>query len=94
MAGALDAVRWARETKRPFLGTCGGFQHALIEFARDVAGLTTADHAETNPAADTQVVAPLACSLVEQTGPIRFTPGSLIRHAYGRDGAQEGYHCS
>ena len=94
MAGALAAIRWARETKRPFLGTCGGFQHALIEFARDVAGLTTADHAETNPAADTLVVAPLACSLVEQSGLIHFTPGSLIRHAYGRDGAQEGYHCS
>ena len=33
-AGALDAIRFARETRRPFLGTCGGFQHALIEFAR------------------------------------------------------------
>src|SRR3954467_6580596 len=30
--GALDAIRFARETQRPFLGTCGGFQHALIEF--------------------------------------------------------------
>ena len=34
MAGALAAVRFAREMKRPFLGTCGGFQHALIEHAR------------------------------------------------------------
>lgn len=31
--GALAAIRFARETGRPFLGTCGGFQHALIEFA-------------------------------------------------------------
>jgi CTP synthase len=52
-AGALAAIRFARETRRPFLGTCGGFQHALIEFARNVAGLTTADHAETNPVGDT-----------------------------------------
>jgi len=37
IAGALDAIRWARETGRPFLGTCGGFQHALLEFARNVA---------------------------------------------------------
>src|SRR2546430_8796903 len=28
-AGALDAIRFARETRRPFLGTCGGFQHAV-----------------------------------------------------------------
>jgi CTP synthase (UTP-ammonia lyase) len=94
MAGALDAARFARETRWPFLGTCGGFQHALIEFARDVAGLAAADHAETNPHGDTLVVAPLACSLVEQAGTLRFAPGSLIRAAYGRDTAEEGYHCS
>lgn len=94
MAGALATIRWARETGRPFLGTCGGFQHALIEFARTVAGLGAADHAETNPAGDTLVVTPLTCSLVEQTGQVRFAPGSLIRAAYGRDHAVEGYHCS
>jgi CTP synthase (UTP-ammonia lyase) len=94
MAGALAAIRFARETQRPFLGTCGGFQHALIEFARNVAGLSTADHAETNPTGGTLVVAPLSCAMVEKTGPIRFAPGSLIRAAYGRDTAQEGYHCS
>ncbi|MBI4625644.1 MAG: hypothetical protein HY736_20790 [Verrucomicrobia bacterium] len=92
--GALAAIRWARETKRPFLGTCGGFQYALIEFARNVAGLAAADHAETNPAGGTLVVAPLACALVEQTGPVRFVPGSLVRAAYERDTASEGYHCS
>jgi CTP synthase (UTP-ammonia lyase) len=94
MAGALAAVRFARETHRPFLGTCGGFQHALIEFARHVAGLTAADHAETHPHGATLVVAPLACPLVEQTGPLHFAPGSLLRAAYGRDTAQEGYHCN
>src|ERR1043166_1777744 len=62
MDGVLAAIRLAREIKRPFLGTCGGFQHALIEFARNVAGLGAADHAETNPAGSVLVVAPLACS--------------------------------
>jgi CTP synthase len=47
--GALDAIRWARETGRPFLGTCGGFQHALIEFARNVLGIKDADSTEMNP---------------------------------------------
>lgn len=94
MAGALATIRWARETRRPFLGTCGGFQHALIEFARAVAGLGTADHAETNPSGGTLVITPLACSLVEQTGQVRFAPGSLIHAAYGRDTAVEGYHCT
>src|ERR1700730_13889159 len=36
MEGALDAIRYARESRRPFLGTCGGFQHAVIEYARNV----------------------------------------------------------
>ena len=94
MAGALAAVRCARETKRPFLGTCGGFQHALIEFARNAADLATADHAETNPTADTLVVTPLSCSLVEKTGDLSLAPGSHLHAAYGRDTACESYHCN
>jgi len=94
MPGALAAIQWARETDRPFLGTCGGFQHALIEFARNVAGLTAADHAESNKHADTLVVTPLSCSLVEKGGAIRFAPSSQLRRAYGSDEANEGYRCS
>ena len=37
--GALAAVRTAREQRIPFLGTCGGFQYALMEYARNVCGL-------------------------------------------------------
>jgi CTP synthase (UTP-ammonia lyase) len=33
MEGALLAIRFAREQLRPFLGTCGGFQHAVVEYA-------------------------------------------------------------
>jgi len=91
--GALAAIRWARENKRPFLGTCGGFQHALIEFARNVVGLSAADHAETNPAGSLLVVSELACSLVEVSARIRFTPGSRLRKIYDADFAIEGYRC-
>ncbi|HEX2854178.1 MAG TPA: hypothetical protein VHO24_13155 [Opitutaceae bacterium] len=94
MAGALAAVRWARETQRPFLGTCGGFQHALIEFARNVAGLAEADHAESNPGGALLVVTPLNCPLDHQAAPLHLAPGSLIHRAYGRATAQEGYRCS
>ena len=94
MAGALAAIRFARESQRPFLGTCGGFQHALIEFARNVIGVTGADHAETNAAASDLVVTPLACSLVGQHGDITFTPGSQLHPLFGGRPAHEGYHCS
>ncbi|HEX7241619.1 MAG TPA: CTP synthase, partial [Longimicrobiaceae bacterium] len=94
MEGALRGIRHARERGVPFLGTCGGFQHALIEYARNALGMADAGHAETHPGAGALVVAPLACSLVERTGRVRFAPGSRVREAYGADGAEEGYHCS
>lgn len=93
MAGALAAIRWARETRRPVFGSCGGFQHLLIELARSRAGLAVADTAETNPDGTELIITSLACSLVEQTGPLRFAPGSRLRTIYGRDTAVEGYHC-
>ncbi len=94
MDGALAAIRFARETQRPFLGTCGGFQHALIEFARDAVAIAGADHAETNAAAADLVVTPLACSLVGQHGDITFTPGSQLAHIFAGQAAREGYHCN
>jgi CTP synthase (UTP-ammonia lyase) len=93
MAGALAAIRRAREQARPFLGTCGGFQHALIEYARNVLGLDGADHAESNPEAALPLIAPLACGLVEAQGAIRLLPGSRIRAIYGEDTIGEAYNC-
>lgn len=94
MDGALAAIRFARETGRPFLGTCGGFQHALIEFARNVAGLAEADHAETNAAGQTLVITPLACSLVGRHEDIRFTPGSQLHAIHEGRSSREAYHCN
>lgn len=94
MDGALAAIRFARETRRPFLGTCGGFQHALIEFARNVVGIAHADHAETNAAGADLVVAPLACSLVGQHGVITFVPGSQLHRIFAGQPSHEGYHCN
>ncbi len=94
MDGALAAIRYARETRRPFLGTCGGFQHAVIEFARHVAGIADAEHAETAPGAATLLVAPLACALVEKTDEVLLVPGSRVHAVCGRDALTEGFHCS
>jgi CTP synthase (UTP-ammonia lyase) len=94
MDGALCAVRFARERGVPFLGTCGGFQHALIEYARNVLGLVEADHAESNPSAALPLIAPLACSLVGERGTITLRPGSRIAAIYGRSETVEAYHCS
>jgi CTP synthase (UTP-ammonia lyase) len=94
MEGALAAIRFARESGRPFLGTCGGFQHALLEYVRDVLGHRDAEHAETSPEAGMPLIAPLACSLVEKSGRIAFTEGSRLRALYGTPEAEEQYHCN
>lgn len=94
MDGALEAIRYARENGTPFLGTCGGFQHAVIEYARNVLDLVDAEHAESRPDAERPIIAPLACSLVGAAGPIRLTPGSRAAALYGATEGEERYHCS
>jgi CTP synthase (UTP-ammonia lyase) len=93
MEGALRAIRFARERARPFLGTCGGFQHAVVEYARNVLGWADAEHAETAPEAARPVIVPLACALVEVTDKVRLRPGSRLAAAYGASEAAEGYRC-
>jgi CTP synthase (UTP-ammonia lyase) len=92
--GALAAIRFAREKQRAFLGTCGGFQHALLEFARNVLNVPNAEHGETAPTAPNLVITALACSLVGQQGDIMFTPGSQFDRIFGGEVAREGYHCN
>src|SRR5580692_6875893 len=93
MEGALLAVQYARENHRPFLGTCGGFQHAVLEYARNVLGWADAEHAETAPEAKRAVISLLECGLVEVSDAIRLEPTSRIREAYGCEEIVEGYHC-
>jgi len=64
MDGALSAIRMARENRIPLLGTCGGFQHIILEYARNVLGFADAQHEETAPHASRRFISQLACSLV------------------------------
>jgi CTP synthase (UTP-ammonia lyase) len=92
-AGALRAIRFAREQQRPFLGTCGGFQHAVLEFSRNVLGWVDAVHGETSPDSERAVLTPLTCSLVQVVDSIYLVPGSLIAKAYETSQIREGYRC-
>jgi CTP synthase (UTP-ammonia lyase) len=91
--GALTAIRYAREHDVPVLGTCGGFQHMVLEIARDVLGYKDAEHAELNPGASRLFVTPLSFSLKGQTMPVSLEPGSLAAGAYGQGTATERYYC-
>jgi CTP synthase (UTP-ammonia lyase) len=101
MKGALNAIRIARESGRPLLGTCGGFQHIVLEYARNVLGLASASHAEYDDApalsssnAPQAIIRALPCSLAGKTLRVDLAPGSQARRIYGRDQIEETYHCS
>ncbi|AHC37463.1 hypothetical protein U771_24890 [Pseudomonas gorinensis] len=91
--GALRAIRFAREQRRPFLGTCGGFQHAVLEYARNVLDWADAEHGELAPKARRAVITPLSCALVEASDTVRLAPYTRIAQAYDSLDIEEGYRC-
>ena len=91
--GAVAAVRTAREGRIPFLGTCGGFQYALLEFARNVCGLPAVENAEVTPYAGEQLIVPLECSLKGHEEAVMIVPGTRAAQISGPGRRTERYHC-
>jgi CTP synthase (UTP-ammonia lyase) len=71
----LASLTAVRESGRPFLGTCGGLQYAVVEYSRNVLG-RRATHAETDGLDDDNVVEPLACSLQGEQRLVTPVPGT------------------
>ena len=92
-AGALLAIRHARIANKNFLGTCGGFQHALMEFARNVLG-REAEHEETNPAAIGPLISQLSCSLAGVTGRVIATDRERFADILGGAEAIVEFNCN
>jgi len=61
--GMLNGIAHARRARVPYLGTCAGFQYALIELSRNVLGLADADTAENASSSANVVITPVACPL-------------------------------
>lgn len=94
MDKTLAAIRYARENGIPCFGTCGGFQHMILEYARNVLGFKDAQHAEYDPYASNLFISELACSLVGRQLPLTFEPGSRVAEIYGALTATEQYYCN
>jgi CTP synthase (UTP-ammonia lyase) len=94
MDKTLWAIRHAREHGIPCFGTCGGFQHMVIEYARHVLGFHDAQHAEYDPSASRLFIAQLACSLAGREMRLQFTAGSQVAGIYGALAATEQYYCN
>lgn len=92
--GVLTAIRLARQAGIPYLGTCGGFQHALIEYARNVLGIADADDVQYDPDTPSPMIVPLACSLKGQRALLYLGDGTRLSATYsGAEQATETYHC-
>ncbi len=99
--GKLGALKFARENGIPALGLCLGLQCMVIEYARDVAGLTGASSSEFDPDAAYPVIATMAEQVdilaegdmggTMRLGlyPAELLPGSLASEVYGATRASE-----
>ena len=93
LAGKLETVKFARVNKIPFLGICLGMQVAVIEFARNVLGLTDANSTEMDPTTPHPVIALMEeqKNIKEMGGtmrlgsyPCELTKGTKASAAYGK----------
>lgn len=90
----LMAIRYARENGIPCFGTCGGCQHMILEYARNVLGYRDAQHAEYDPYASNLFISSLTCSLAGREMTLTFTPDSKVAQIYGTSRATEEYYCN
>ncbi|MGB4849633.1 MAG: gamma-glutamyl-gamma-aminobutyrate hydrolase family protein, partial [Saprospiraceae bacterium] len=94
MDNVLNAIKYARENNIPMFGNCGGFQHMLIEYARNVCGLLQADSEETNPDSKEIIISKLSCSLVGQQEEISVNETSQLFSLLGKTNLTGKYHCN
>ena len=90
----LWAIRYAREKQIPCFGTCGGFQHIVLEYARNVLNFKDAQHAEYDPYSSDLFISELTCSLVGREMNLNFVENSQVAQIYGSLSATEEYYCN
>jgi CTP synthase (UTP-ammonia lyase) len=106
--GMLATIESGRKGRRPFYGSCGGFQHTLIEYARNVMSLPDAHSAEYGTASKNIVVVPVSCPVPGRPAgepklsgavdcpetTVRILPGTKAAEIYKRDKVVEEYFCN
>lgn len=95
MNNVLSAIEYARKNNIPTFGNCGGFQHMVIEFAKNVCGIKNADHEETNPDSEDLVIKKLVCSLRGEQEELKIiAKGSILYKAILHENLIGKYYCS
>jgi CTP synthase (UTP-ammonia lyase) len=92
--GALSAITYARQNNIPHIGTCAGFQHTIIELARNILGVKDAQHEEYDTHSSKLFVSRLVCSLAGKSMDVYLKSGTLAHKLYGIDKTTENYYCN
>lgn len=88
-------IRRLRERDHIVLGTCGGFQYMLVEYVRNVLSIPEAEHAESDPQADVQVIEKLECSLKGSREDVVIEDeNSWLHRVMGAKRFEAGYNCA
>ncbi len=95
--GKIKAIQYCRENKIPYLGLCYGMQLQVVEYARNVVGLTDANTTEVNPKTANPVIDILpeqkanivnkryGASMRLGNYPAKLKKGTIVHEAYGKD---------
>lgn len=93
MENVPDTIGFAREEDVPFLGTCGGYQHAALEFARNGLGYNNAENGEVDPDARMPLLSSLACRSKGVSDRIHIQSDSIVAGIYNQTEISEEFHC-
>jgi len=94
LEGVLNAIKYARENKIPHLATCAGYQHTIIEYARNVLGYSNAKHAEYSDDTSDLFIHRLACSLAGTTDTVSVLENTEAASIYESKDFVGSYFCN
>jgi len=90
----LRAIGIAREAGIPCIGTCGGFQRVLAEYALKVLGYSSIAYQENSPEAADPLFSALPCSFSGSEASVILRPDSRVAKLYGVPESRERFYCA
>ncbi|WP_341524522.1 hypothetical protein WKK05_17950 [Nostoc sp. UHCC 0302] len=93
LEGTIRGIQFAREHNIPYIGTCAGFQYAILEFARNVLNIKDATSAEFEPNAQSLVLTSLTCEIAGKHMIVNIQPNTIAHLLYSNSTTIEEHFC-
>lgn len=90
----LKVISFARENMIPCLGTCGGFQRILTEYATNVLEIENIYHEEADPDTNNPLFLRLFCSIASTISDVILKKNSIAYKSYKKDLISESFYCN